>query len=380
MRTDSIRFSESFVKETQAFIGSNYGKEYIGYVKTNKNKENVQDAHEAIRTTSIKRKPDAIKKYLTADEFKLYKLIYARSLASLMSDAKVLATTVLLENNDYIFKATGQILVFDGYLKVYAEYEESEDKILPDFENYKSKVLVAQSIDKSQHFTEPPARYTEAKLIKELERLGIGRPSTYAKIIDILKFRKYVDVLNKKFIPTKVGITITDKLQEFFSNIINVKYTADMETDLDKVAEGKEVWYELLEKFYKDFEPLVNEAFKGMEKDEPVSTGEKCPDCGKDLVIRFGKFGQFTACSGYPECKYIKKEEKKIVEICKCPKCDGTIIEKKTRKGKIFYGCTNFPKCKYALWDKPTGEKCPDCGELLVEKNKEIKCLNCNAE
>ncbi len=378
MRTDSIRYSDSFVKETQGFIASNYGKEYIGYVKQTKNKDNVQDAHEAIRATSIKRKPDAIKKYLTTDEFKLYKLIYTRSLASLMSDAKVLATTVLLENNDYIFKATGQILVFDGYLSVYAEYEESEDKILPDFESYKSKVLVAQSIDKSQHFTEPPARYTEAKLIKELEKLGIGRPSTYAKIIDILKLRKYVEVLNKKFIPTNIGITITDKLQEFFSNIINVKYTADMETDLDKVAEGKEVWYELLEKFYNDFAPLVEKAFKGMEKDEPVSTGEKCPDCGKDLVIRYGKFGQFTACSGYPECKYIKKEEKKIVEVCKCPKCEGTIIEKKTRKGKIFYGCTNFPQCKYALWDKPTGEKCSKCGELLVEKNKDIKCPNCD--
>lgn len=377
MRTDSIRLSDTFIKETDDFIISNYGKEYIGYVKKSKNKNNVQDAHEAIRVTSIKRKLDTLKKYLTTDEFKLYKLIYTRSLASLMSDAKVLATTVLLENNDYIFKTTGQILKFDGYLKVYKEYEETEDIILPDFENYNSKVLVAQSIDKNQHFTEPPARYTEARLIKELERLGIGRPSTYAKIIDILKLRKYVEILNKKFIPTKVGINITDKLQEFFSNIINVKYTADMETDLDKVAEGKEIWYELLEKFYKDFEPLINNAFKEMEKDEPETTGEKCPECGRDLVIRTGKYGKFIACSGYPECKYIKKEEKKIIEICDCPKCDGKIIEKKTRKGKIFFGCTNYPKCNYALWDKPTGEKCSKCGELLVEKNKDIVCVNC---
>ncbi len=379
MRTDSIRLSDTFIKETDEFIASNYGKEYIGYVKKSKNNNNVQDAHEAVRVTSIKRKLDTLKKYLTSDEYKLYKLIYTRSLASLMSDAKVLATTVLFENNDYIFKATGQILKFDGYLKVYKEYEDTEDVVLPDFENYNSKVLVAQSIEKSQHFTEPPARFTEAKLIRELERLGIGRPSTYAKIIDILRLRKYVEILNKKFVPTKIGITITDKLQEFFSNIINVKYTADMETDLDKVAEGNEVWYELLDKFYKDFEPLINNAFKKMEKDEPEVTGEKCPECGKDLVIRTGKYGKFIACSGYPECKYIKKEEKQIIEICACPKCDGKIIEKKTRKGKTFYGCTNYPKCKYALWDKPTGEICPKCKEeLLVEKNNEVKCPVCD--
>jgi DNA topoisomerase-1 len=378
MRTDSIRMSESFIKETESFIASKYGKEYMGYVKKSNKKENVQDAHEAIRPTSIKRTPEAMKKYLTADEYKLYNLIYVRTLASLMADAKVIASSVVLENNDYLFKATGQTLIFDGYLKVYSEYEESEDKILPDFENYKSKVLVSQDISKSQHFTEPPARFTEAKLIAELEKLGIGRPSTYAKIIDILKERLYVDVENKKFIPTETGVKITDKLQEFFSSIINVKYTANMESDLDKVAEGKEVWYKLLNNFYNDFEPLLNEAFKGMEKDAPETTGEKCPECGSDLVIRNGKYGKFVACSAYPTCKYVKKEEKKIIEICDCPKCSGKIIEKNTKRGKIFYGCTNYPKCNYALWDKPTGEKCPNCGELLVEKKNEIKCINCD--
>jgi DNA topoisomerase-1 len=378
MRTDSIRISDVFVKETQGFVASKYGKEYIGYVKKSGKKENIQDAHEAVRPTSINRTPEAIKRHLTADEYKLYNLIYIRTLASLMSDAKVLSSSVELENNDYMFKATGQILLFDGYLKVYSEYEENEDRILPNFENYKSKVLVSQSITKSQHFTEPPARFTEAKLIKELERLGIGRPSTYAKIIDILRERKYVEIDNKKFIPTEIGIKITDKLQEFFSGIINVKYTANMETDLDKVAEGKEVWYELLSKFYNDFEPLLNTAFKGMEKDTPEATGEKCPECGSDLVIRTGKYGKFVACSAYPTCKYVKKEEKKTVEICDCPKCGGKIVEKNTKRGKIFYGCTNYPKCKYALWDKPTGEKCPECEELLVEKNGEIKCINCN--
>ncbi len=378
MRTDSIRMSDVFVKETQGFVASKYGKEYIGYAKKDNKKENVQDAHEAIRPTSINKMPESVKKHLTSDEYKLYNLIYVRSLASLMSDAKVLASSVELENNDYMFKATGQILIFDGYLKVYGEYEENEDKILPKFEDYKSKVLVSQDITKTQHFTEPPARFTEAKLIKELERLGIGRPSTYAKIIDILKERKYVEIESKKFVPTEIGIKITNKLQEFFSGIINVKYTANMETDLDKVAEGKEVWYELLDKFYNDFAPLLDKAFKGMEKDVPVSTGEKCPECGNDLVIRTGKYGKFVACSAYPTCKYVKKEEKQVSEICDCPKCSGKIIEKKTRRGKSFYACTNFPKCKYALWDRPTGDKCPECGELLVEKNNEVKCVNCN--
>ena len=377
MRTDSVRLSDNFIKETYAYISKNYGKEYVGYVKKSKKKDNVQDAHEAIRPTSINREPNKIKKYLSSDEYRLYNLIYIRALCSLMANAKTDATTIILDNNDYKFKATGSVLTFDGYLKLYNVYEDKEDIILPDLSTYKSKVLVSTGIEKNKHFTEPPARYTEASLIKELERLGIGRPSTYAKIIDILEDRDYIDLLDKKFIPTETGITITDKLQEFFSNIINVKYTADMETDLDKVAEGKEIWYKLLERFYNDFEPLVETAMKNMEKETPKSTGEICPECGKELVIRKGKYGEFVACSGYPECKYIKKEEKKIVEICDCPNCNGKIIEKKTRRGKIFYGCSNYPKCKLAFWDKPVNEKCETCGSLKVETKKGIICPNC---
>ena len=377
MRTDSVRLSDNFIKETYAYISKNYGKEYVGYVKKSKKTDNVQDAHEAIRPTSINREPDKIKKYLSNDEYKLYNLIYIRALCSLMANAKTDNTAIILDNNDYKFKATGSVLVFDGYLKLYRAYEDKEDVILPDFSTYKSKVLVSNGIEKSKHFTEPPARFTEASLIKELERLGIGRPSTYAKIIDILEDRDYIDLLDKKFIPTETGITITDKLQEFFSNIINVKYTADMETDLDKVAEGKEIWYELLKRFYNDFEPLVETAMKNMEKETPKTTGEICPECGKELVIRKGKFGEFTACSGYPECKYIKKEEKKIVEICDCPNCKGKIIEKTTRKGKTFYGCSNYPKCKLAFWDKPVEEKCETCGSLKVETKNGIVCPNC---
>lgn len=378
MRTDSVRLSDVFVKEAQGFIANKYGKEYIGFVKLSKSKENVQDAHEAIRPTSINRTPESVKPFLTPDEYKLYSLIYARALSSLMSDAKVLATTVTLNNNDYKFTANGQIGTFDGYLKVYGDYEESNDKVLPDFSTYNSNVIVSKEINKISHWTTPPARFSEDKLIKEMESLGIGRPSTYVKIIEVLKMRKYIDVIDKKFHPTDVGIKVTDKLQEFFSSIINVEYTSDMETQLDKVAEGDEVWYELLDKFYKDFEPLVNEAYVGMEKDAPEETGETCPLCGKPLVYRHGKYGRFAACSGYPECKYIPKKESEETVICKCPKCEeGNIVSKKTRKGKIFFGCSNYPSCKYALWDKPTGDICPTCGGLLVEKKGEVFCPEC---
>ena len=377
MRTDSTRLSDVFVKDAFDYIKANYGKEYVGYVKKTKEKENVQDAHEGIRPTSILRTPESIKAYLTPDEYKLYNLIYVRTLASLMSDAKVMATSVVLDNNDYKFNASGQVLTFDGYLKVYSDFEESKDKILPDLANYNSNVIISKEIKATSHFTEPPARFTEDKLIKELESLGIGRPSTYVKIIEVLKERKYITVESKKFIPTTVGIQVTDKLQEFFKSIINVEYTSEMETDLDKVAEGKEVWYELLDKFYKDFEPLVDEAYSKMEKNAPEETGDTCPECGKPLVYRYGKFGKFIACSGYPECKYIPKKEKETTVICKCPKCEGDIIVKRTKRGKEFYGCNNYPKCKYALWDKPTGEVCPKCGELLVEKKGEVICPNC---
>ena len=380
MRTDSIRLSDEFIKNTYKYINDNYGKEYVGYVKQTKNKENVQDAHEAIRPTDINKSPDKVKKYLSEDEYKLYKLIYFRALASLMIDAKALTTTIILNNNNYQFKTTGSIITFDGYLKVYKDYEATEEKILPDLENYNTNIVIANEIVDEQHFTKPKPRYTEAKLIKELEELGIGRPSTYVKIIDTLKERGYVLLEDKKFKPTEIGILTTHKLQEFFSNIINVEYTAKMEDDLDKIAEGKEVWNEMLDSFYKEFEPLVKTAFSEMEKKEPEKTGESCPLCNNPLVIRKGKYGEFTACSNYPECKYIKKEEKKIIEICDCPNCDGKIVERKTKRGKIFYGCNNFPKCNIAFWDKPINERCPKCNSILLEKKDKIVCSSCEYE
>ena len=379
MRTDSVRISDSFIAETYGYIKKTYGDDYIGYVKKGKRSENVQDAHEGIRPTSINRTPESVKPYLSSDEYKLYRLIYIRALASLMKDAKTLATTVILENNGYTFKATGSVLVFDGYLKVYHEYEDSEDVILPDFKNYKSDVIVADKIDKIQHFTKPAPRYTESSLIKEMESLGIGRPSTYATIIATIKDRGYVILKDKKFEPTEIGIDTTDKLQEFFSDIVNVKYTAEMEHDLDEIAEDKMDNIKLLHEFYDKFEPLVEKAFKEMEKKAPEATGEICPECGGNLVIRKGKYGEFVACNNYPTCKYIKKEQKEVKEICKCPKCDkGMIVERITKKGKIFYGCNNYPKCNYALWYKPTGDICPKCGELIVDKNGNKICLNCD--
>lgn len=376
MRTDSIRLSEDFTKPAFAFIREHFGNDYVGYTKKAKKNDNVQDAHEGIRPTNVSRTPLSLKDYLTQDELKLYTLIYYRTIASLMADAKTDVTTIILDNNRYGFKSTGTIITFDGYLKVYGKYEEANDIILPDLkvgDNLTTKDIVAL-----EHFTKPKSRYTEAKLIKELEELGIGRPSTYATIMSNIRERGYVEVVDKKFVPTEIGFTVTDKLQEFFSNIINVKYTANMEKELDEIAEGEINNIKVLHEFYDVFDETLHKAFIGMERTKPKETGEECPICHSPLVQRKGRYGEFVACSNYPDCTYIKKEEKIQKEIMNCPKCDGKIIEKKTRKGKVFYGCSNFPKCDVALWDMPTGEYCPNCGGLMVNKDNEIKCNDCN--
>ena len=380
MRTDSERVSSSFVAETKIFIEKKYGKSYVGQVKVPKKKENVQDAHEGIRPTSILRTPDEVKPYLTSDEYKLYELIYVRALSSIMAPAILINTTVLLDNNDYLFKATGSVLKFDGYLKVYGKLEDQNDVRLPDFESYKSDAIIANEILKEQHFTKPEPRYTEGTLIKAMESLGIGRPSTYAPTIQTLKDREYVKMEDKRFVPTEMGIITTDKLQEFFSNIINVEYTANMENKLDLIAEDKMDNVKVLRDFYNEFEPMVEDAFQKMEKKEAPKTGEICPECGGELVVRRGKYGEFVACSNYPTCKYVKKDVKQSVEIMPCPKCDGMIVEKKTKRGKVFYGCDHYPKCDFATWDKPVSEKCPKCGGVMVEKKDKFVCMSCNYE
>ena len=380
MRTDSERVSPTFVAETKTFIEKKYGKSYVGQVKVPKKKENVQDAHEGIRPTSILRTPDEVKPYLTSDEYKLYELIYVRALSSIMAPAILINTTVLLDNNDYLFKATGSVLKFDGYLKVYGKFEDQNDVRLPDFESYKSDAIIANEILKEQHFTKPEPRYTEGTLIKAMESLGIGRPSTYAPTIQTLKDREYVKMEDKRFVPTEMGIITTDKLQEFFSNIINVEYTANMENKLDLIAEDKMDNVKVLRDFYNEFEPMVEDAFQKMEKKEAPKTGEICPECGGELVVRRGKYGEFVACSNYPTCKYVKKDVKQSVEIMPCPKCDGMIVEKKTKRGKVFYGCDHYPKCDFATWDKPVSEKCPKCGGVMVEKKDKFVCMSCNYE
>ncbi|MCR5223823.1 MAG: type I DNA topoisomerase [Bacilli bacterium] len=376
MRTDSTRLSPVFINEAFKYIEDEYGKEYVGVVKKGKKTENVQDAHEAIRCTSVTRTPESIKKYLSDDEYKVYSIIYARSLACLMADSKILSTTILLDNNNYEFKATGTIETFDGFLKIYRPYYSTSDEELPNISE--GDILTTDKVNSEQKFTKPKPRYTEATLIQEMEELGIGRPSTYASTMQLLKTRGYVRIVEKRFHPTEIGINITDKLQLGFSDIINVDYTKEMEDDLDKIAENQMDNIEVLRNFYNTFEPLVERAFKEMEKDAPEETGEMCPECGSPLVIRHGRYGKFVACSNYPECKYIKKEEKETVEVCTCLKCGSPIVERKTRRGKVFYGCSNYPKCKEAFWDKPTGRKCPECSSMLVEGKDGIKCSACD--
>ncbi len=373
MRTDSTRLADNFIDATKSFIKKNYGTNYVKTTATSTKKvKNAQEAHEAIRPSSVSRTPEEMKPYLKRDELRLYKLIWERAVASLMKSATVEATTIEVRSNDYLFRVNGQVLVFDGYLRVYS-YEETKNAALPRLNVGDTLALV--DIEPQQHFTQPPARYSEAKLIKEMEELGIGRPSTYAQTMETLKNRGYVMLEDKKFKPTDQGILTSDKLAEFFSEFINVEYTAAMENNLDEISKGQKVWYDELKMFYDHFMPMLEEAQKNMEKIAPVEIGEECPECGSPLVIRRGRYGEFVACSGYPTCKYIKKEAKEeaapVSTGVKCPKCEtGEIVEKKTRRGKVFYGCDKYPACDYALWNKPIDKKCPKCGQLLVVKGK----------
>lgn len=374
MRTDSTRLSAGFIENAMTFIKTTYGKDYAGKVRE-KNSDSAQDAHEACRPTDINRTPESIKRYLTLDQYKLYKLIYARTLASLMASAKYDSLAVTIENNGCEFGANGSVLSFDGYLKVYGEYEKNKDEILPELEE--NEILEKVELEGRQHFTEPPMRYSEARLIKEMEENGIGRPSTYASIIDTIQARGYVELKKqsengktKVFFPTEQGELTDRKLQEYFNSVINVDYTATMEEKLDQIAEGKLNNVDELNQFYQKFEPLLEKAYNMMEKIQPQKTGEKCPNCGSDLVIRKGRYGDFIACSNYPECKYIKQEEEEKISE-KCPNCGGNLVKKRGRFG-AFYACENYPECKYIKSNKEKpesiGETCPECGKELVKR------------
>ena len=379
MRTDSTRLSDQFVKDAESYIEETYGKDYKGRARQ-KNSENAQDAHEAIRPTSILNTPARVKEYLTNDQYKLYKLIYARTLASLMAPSKSNVVNVQIVSDGCEFSANGSILTFDGYLKIYSDYETVKDEMLPIMEE--QETLKDVELEGKQHFTEPPLRYSEARLIKDLEEKGIGRPSTYAIIIDTLQARGYVSLerpsegsKTKVFIPSEQGELTDTKLQEFFSGIINVSYTANMEHHLDEIAAGERNNIEEVRTFYNEFEPLLQNAYENMEKKELERTGEKCPDCGNDLVYRIGRFGKFISCINFPECRYTKGEdedENAVEEVC--PKCGSKMVTKKGRYGS-FLACSNYPECKYIKSNKtkeepePTGEMCPDCGHELVRRN-----------
>lgn len=378
MRSDSTRLSDIFVKEAFNYIEYTYGKNYVGKVHQ-KNNKNVQDAHEAIRVTHIEYTPESIKGDLTNDEYKLYKLIYARTIAYLMAPSVSEQMNVTIDNNRHEFNATGSVLTFDGYLKAYKDYEQNKDELLPTMNE--QEVLESVSLESKQHFTEPPLRYSEARLIKEMEEKGIGRPSTYATIIETIQKRLYVELIKssensktKVFIPTEQGILTDKKLQEYFSSIINVSYTAEMEKDLDEIAEGNKESVKELREFYNKFVPLLDQAYENMEKMAPQKTGEMCPDCGSELVYRNGKFGRFISCSNYPTCKYTKnetEEDNKTEEIC--PNCGSPMVMKKGRFGS-FIACSNYPECKTIKKNqtkeapKETGEICPDCGKPLIER------------
>ena len=380
MRTDSTRLSKEFVDSAFALIEKEYGKEYIGHYRV-KNDGNSQDAHEAIRPTSLDNHPEKIKQYLTNDQYRLYKFIYTRALASLMADCTNNSVTYSFINNGYQFTATGSKLDFDGFLKIYSDYDKSKDVILPKLN--KGDVLNSKKVNSDQHFTEAPSRYTEAKLIKALEEEGVGRPSTYAMIIDTIEKRGYVELKKssdtsktKYFYPTSQGTLTDEKLRDFFASVINIKYTAQMESKLDDIAEGKVDNIEALKMFYDEFDPLVVNAYDKMEKKELEKTGEKCPDCGGDIVIRNGRFGKFKSCINYPTCKYsdylldesLQNKEEKI-----CPNCGQKMVIKKGRFG-AFYACSAYPECKTIVSLKQKEEPvvldklCPECGSNLVKR------------
>ena len=359
MRTDSKRLSDDFIEDGKKYIIDNYGENYYkGYKEAVKKDKNVQDAHEAIRPTNLEYNPKEIKKYLSADEYKVYSLIYYRALASLMTNAISEDGKIIIANNGYKFEATGSKVIFDGYLKVYSKFENSLDNELPAFNV--NDVIKDYLIEEEQKFTNPPARYTEAKLIKKMEELGIGRPSTYSTVVDTLQKRFYIKTEQKSFIPTDQGILTSDQLNEYFSNIINVEYTAKMEETLDEISNGEKVSYEELESFYDYYKPLLDTAQEKMEKIYPKFLEELCPECSKPLVIRRSRYGEFIACSGFPTCRYIKKDEKDepIDTGVICPECsEGHLLERIGRRGrakdKKFYGCSRYPKCKATFSELP---------------------------
>lgn len=424
IRTDSFRLSDEAVNSAKDYIIKSYGEKYYEkriYLKPKKSENKIQDAHEAIRPTSVERNPEQIKDSLTSEQYKLYSLIWKRFVASQMADAQYDVTKILLNNNGSIFEANGKVLVFDGFKAVYKYKDDSESKLLPVVEV--NEQLYVSKVGPEQHFTQPPARYTEASLIKDLEEKGIGRPSTYAPTITTITSRDYVVKEKGYLMPTDMGFLVTEMMEKYFSNIVDERFTAEMENNLDEIASGKKEWHEVIEEFYKDFKQELNIAEKEMEeieiKDEVSDV--RCDKCGEFMVIKKGRYGKFLACPNYPECKNTKplkekEEAEETDEVCEkcgakmlkrkgkygeflacsnypkckntkpivklldvnCPQCGGKIVVKYSKAGRRFFGCSNYPNCKYVSWLEPVNERCPKCGEMMFKKNNQIICTNKN--
>jgi len=428
MRTDSVNLSKDFVDETRAFIPKEYGEKYLPKdpVKYFAKSKLAQEAHEAIRPTSVLRTPDSVSKFLEKNQLKLYTIIWQRAVSSQMPPAEMTEAKIILEdeNKNHTFRASGQIVAFDGFLKVWPRaVEEKELPKVSGGENVRKT-----SVEQAQHFTEPPARFTDASLVKTLEEYDIGRPSTYAPTIATIIERGYIEREKRTLKPTDAAFLVTELLEKHFSNIVDYKFTAQMESELDKIAEGETAWQPVIKNFYDPFEKNLKEKESELTKREvtETATDETCPKCGKPLVIKFGRFGKFYACTGYPECRHTapfekeKREAKPLDENCpkcgnplvekqsrygsfigcskypeckytanrneklniKCPLCgDGEMVVKKTKRGKPFYACDQYPKCQFALWNKPINEACPECKSLLVYKGKnKIACSNASCK
>lgn len=387
MRTDSTRISPTAQEEAKEYIGSQFGAEYVPetprqYVKK---AANAQDAHEAIRPTSVLRSPDQMKPFLSRDQHRLYKLVWERFVASQMTSAIMDTMTVDLQAGDVTFRANGSKVRFPGFMKVYVEGNDDgtveDDKLLPPLKP--GDKLKQEAIDPKQHFTQPPPRYTEARLVKTLEELGIGRPSTYAPTLETIQKRGYVAIEEKKFVPTELGELVIQLMEEFFPEILDAEFTAHMEEDLDHVEEGQQDWVKVLSDFYESFEKrlqVAEEEMKEVEIEDEVSD-EICEKCGRHFVYKMGRFGKFLACSGFPDCRNTRPIVKDTGVAC--PKCkEGKLVERRSKKGRVFYGCDRYPDCDYVMWDRPSVKPCPSCGSLMVEKRSKqgtkLQCTQCD--
>ncbi|MEX3615678.1 type I DNA topoisomerase [Paenibacillus glucanolyticus] len=387
MRTDSTRISGTAQEEAKEYITEKYGDPFVPESSRQYSKKaaNAQDAHEAIRPTSILRDPESMKPFMSRDQLRLYKLVWERFVASQMASAVLDTLSVDIAANNTVFRATGSKVRFPGFMKVYVEGNDDgtteEDKYLPEL--HTGDVLEKQDIEPKQHFTQPPPRYTEARLVKTLEELGIGRPSTYAPTLETIQKRGYVAIEEKKFMPTELGELVIEQMEQFFPEILNVEFTANMEEDLDHVEEGSEDWVKVLAEFYESFEKrleVAEEEMKEIEIEDEVSD-EICEKCGKPLVYKLGRFGKFLACSGFPDCRNTKPIVKDIGVAC--PKCkEGHVVERRSKKGRVFFGCDRYPECDFVSWDKPSTKPCPSCSSLMVEKKSKqgvkLQCTSCD--